>query len=160
MKLLNYIYGNEAVANLLMNGIEGREYRKVSEHIIACLEGESAAGLKYARQFTLFGDYRKVYEWEPMTEADYQALQAYYADEPTLGPLFGYSFDVHPVSSEASAVFEVLTNYLPALECGLISDVSAAVESLNRQLRHAGMDRIIAENQRQLDAWLAERADD
>ena len=159
MRLLDFIYTHENVANLLMNGLEGREYRKVSDHIIACLEGQSAADLKYARQFTSFGDYRKVFEWEPMTEADYQALQEYYAPGPTLSPLFGYSFDVQPVSNEASAVFEVLTSYLPALECGLISDVPSAIEALNQQLRHAGMDRILAENQRQLDAWLSTRPD-
>ena len=157
MALLNFIHENAEVANLLMNGLEGREYRRVSEHIIALPEGESAATLKYARIFTLFGDYRNVYEWEPMTEDDVAALRAYYAAEPSLSPLFGYSFDVTPVSGEATAVYETLANYLPALECGLVEDVPAAVEVLNQKLRQAGIERILEENQRQLEAWLEEK---
>ena len=68
---------------------------------------------------------------------------------------FGYSFDPSPVSGEVLAVTEVTSNYRPVLECGLADDVDAALDEFNRQLDEAGIDRIIEENQRQLDEWLA-----
>lgn len=157
MQLLNLMYEDEALANLLMNGIEGREYQKRSEHIIALPADWSAQELDYSRQFTFFGDYRKIDEWAPMTEADYEALADFYEAPPQLDALFGYAFNVNRVSAQAAAVQAVLEDYLPALECGMLSDVPTAVGQLNEKLRQAGIDLIIAENQRQLDEWLRER---
>ncbi len=92
-----------------------------------------------------------------MTEADYEALADFYEAPPQLDTLFGYAFNVNRVSAQAAAVQAVLADYLPALECGMLSDVPTAVDQLNEKLRQAGIDLIIAENQRQLDEWLRER---
>ena len=156
MEFLNYLYENEVIANLLMNGIEGQEYKKLSEHIITFCDGETAADLKYKRVFTLFGDYRKVYKWSPLTENDYEDLQKYYLTSYVSNYL-GYVFHPDSVSAEVSAVQKILSDYQPALECGLLEDVPSAVQALNEKLRQAGIDRIIAENQRQLDEWMQER---
>ena len=154
MQMLNFMYENADVANLLMNGIEGKEYRKVSEHIITYPEGQSSGDLKYRRDFTVFGDYRKIYQWEPMTEEDYQNSRVFYESDYSVSPYFGYIFDNRTVTKESDAVVEVLEDYLPALECGLLSDVPAAIDLLNQKLKEAGIERILAENQRQLDVWL------
>ena len=136
---------NADVANLLMNGIEGKEYQKVSDHIIDFLPGKSAGDLGYSRTFTMFGDYCKVFEWSPVTEDDYLTLQKYYSSTPSVSPLFGYVFDPKVVSSELSTVSEVLTMYLPALECGLMEDVPAAVAYLNEKLDEAKAERYSAD---------------
>lgn len=156
MEFLNFVYENEKVANLLMYGIEGREYKKISQHIIAFPDGQIAADLKYKRDFSVFGDFQKLYEWYPMTEDDYEAVQNYY-EELYLSDLFGYSFDSTSVSAAVSAVSAVLDDYLPALKCGMLSDVSSAVASLNEKLSEAGIDQILSENQNQLDIWLEQR---
>ena len=66
-----------------------------------------------------------------MTEADYEALADFYEAPPQLDTLFGYAFNVNRVSAQAAAVQAVLADYLPALECGMLSDVPTAVDQLN-----------------------------
>ena len=39
----------------------------------------------------------------------------------------------------------------------MLSDVDAALAAFNLELKNAGIDRIIEENQRQLDAWLKKK---
>ena len=88
-----------------------------------------------------------------MTEKDYDSLQQYYSSV-TVSNYFGYAFNPSPVASEVAAVQKVLSDYQPTLECGILSDVPAAVRLLNEKLQQAGINRIIEENQRQLDEWL------
>ena len=154
MEFLNFMYENADVANLLMNGLEGKEYEKVSEHIITYPEGVDASNIGYSRNFSIFGDTMMTYQWAPTTEDFYQELQEYY-NSKEVSPLFGYSFDASPVSTQVSAVSNVIAEYMPSLECGVVEDVEASVEEFRAALNSAGIDKIIAENQRQLDEWLA-----
>ena len=152
VELLNLIYDNAELANLLMNGIEGRDYVKLSEHIITYPEGVDASNVGYRRRFSGFGDYMDVYQWYPADESFYEELRRF-SESQTISPVFGYTFDISPVADACDAVSAVLTEYLPPLESGLIEDVDEAVRNLNEALRLAGIDRIIAENQRQLELW-------
>ena len=65
----------------------------------------------------------------------------------------GYTFDSSSVSTEVSAVSAVIGKYAPALECGTVDPEQMIPEFLNA-LEAAGMNKIIEENQKQLDAWL------
>ena len=153
VEFLNLMYSNAEISNLLMNGIEGKEYKKVSDHIITYPDNVSANNIGYSRYFSVFGDFMDIYQWQPVTESFYEDLKDFQADI-TVSPLLGYTFDVSSVASEYAAVMRVLSEYLPPLECGMIADVKGAVENMNVLLRDAGIDRIIEENQRQLDEWL------
>lgn len=155
MQFLNLMYNNAELANLLMNGIEGREYKKVSEHIITYPDHVSADNIGYSRHFSVFGDFMDIYQWQPVTEDFYQDLKDF-RDNMTGSPLLGYTFDVSPVASEYAAVMRVLSEYLPPLECGMIADVEGAVKNMNVMLSDAGINQIIEENQRQLDLWLTD----
>lgn len=74
-----------------------------------------------------------------------------------MSPLLGYVFDSSDVMTEIAAVNHVLDEYMPSLECGVIADVDEAIDHFNAALDAAGMDVIIQENQRQLDAWLEQK---
>ena len=153
MEFLNLMYSNSEISNLLMNGIEGQEYQKISDHIITYPEQVSANNIGYSRYFSVFGDFMDIYQWQPVTEDFYQELKDFQS-QMTVSPLLGYTFDVTPVASEYTAVMRVLSEYLPPLECGMIADVKGAVKNMNVLLSDAGIGQIIQENQRQLDLWL------
>lgn len=153
MEFLNLMYSNSEISNLLMNGIEGQEYQKISDHIITYPEQVSANNIGYSRYFSVFGDFMDIYQWQPVTEDFYQELKDFQS-QMTVSPLLGYTFDVTPVASEYTAVMRVLSEYLPPLECGMIADVEGAVKNMNVLLSDAGIGQIIQENQRQLDLWL------
>ena len=76
--------------------------------------------------------------------------------EERYSPAFGYSFDQQPVATEIAAVSTVIEQYTPSLNCGAVDPTEALPEFID-SLKAAGMDKIIAEQQKQFDAWYAEK---
>ena len=66
----------------------------------------------------------------------------------------GYTFDSSEVSAEVTAVIAEIGKYGPALSCGTV-DPETTIPKFLEALETAGMSKIIEENQKQLDAWLA-----
>ncbi len=66
----------------------------------------------------------------------------------------GFVFDTAPVSTEYTAIANVLSQYLPGLFCGNV-EPETEIPKLNKALESAGLGNVIAEKQKQLDAWLA-----
>lgn len=153
---LDLLFSNAQVANLLSNGIEGLHYRQVAPGVITNVENADQSAPGYASVFSRFGDQMQVQHWLPATPDFYDELSAF-NDQAQNSLSLGYVFNGESVSSEIAAVNSVVSLYLPALECGMLPDVDAALATLNREVKNAGIDRIIEENQRQLDAWLQEK---
>ena len=71
-------------------------------------------------------------------------------------PALGYCFIVDSVSTEYSAVTAVLQQYLPSVNCGTL-DPATNLPEFREALKAAGIETVIAENQRQLDEWAASK---
>ena len=69
-------------------------------------------------------------------------------------PAFGFVFDSSSVKTEVSAVGNVITQYFNALTNGEL-DPDIYIDEFNAKLKDAGVETIIAEKQKQLDAWKA-----
>ena len=70
---------------------------------------------------------------------------------------FGFTFDSSTVKTQYTAVNNVINQYLPGLRCGSL-DPETELPKFQQSLKDAGIDEIIAEKQKQLDAWAAENA--
>jgi putative aldouronate transport system substrate-binding protein len=68
---------------------------------------------------------------------------------------FGFTFDSSSLKAEYSSVLNIINQYLPGLNTGSL-DPDKELPNIIRALKEAGMDRIVAEKQKQLDAWLAQ----
>ena len=68
--------------------------------------------------------------------------------------MYGYKFDASSVETEQSTVKNVIAKYLTQLEYGTV-DVDTVLPEFLKDLENAGMNKIIEENQRQLNEWLA-----
>ena len=66
----------------------------------------------------------------------------------------GFMFDPSPVKSEIAALDSVLAEYRLGLENGEL-DPEEYLPKFQQALREAGIEKVIAEKQRQLDAWVA-----
>ena len=64
----------------------------------------------------------------------------------------GFVLDAGPIKSELAQIAAVLKQYRDPLMAGLV-DPKVAVPDLNRRLQQAGLDRVMAETQRQINAW-------
>lgn len=152
VEFLNLLYTDPELANLLKYGIEGEDYRKVDEGTVELVRNSGKSSL-YDSYFSIYGDPAETWLIAPVSGNEKAEIKQFSKEaQPVL--TFGYSFDATSVSGEVLAVNNVISNYRPILECGLADDTDATLDEFNRQLDEAGIDRIIEENQRQLDEWL------
>lgn len=156
IRFLNLIYANQAVADLLKNGIEGTHYVKTDkESVISFPDGVTMENTTYFMPLGLYGDRR--YELQ-MSEGASLADNEAWTNQNMKKQYqsVGYSYNASNKTNELIAIATVLDQYLPSLETGSVSDVEGTYNDMIHALKAAGIEDVIADNQAQFDAWLAE----
>lgn len=65
----------------------------------------------------------------------------------------GFVYSSAKFSGELDEIQKAITKYVPILESGSV-DLEKYYPEFLEALQRAGMDRVVADKQRQLDAWL------
>lgn len=160
MMVLNEFYTNPAVYDLAMLGIEGKHWEAVGDDQYKIID-ESGYGVsnncnwgwtnheiqrdEYIEDRTALDDTH-----DAMLETwNNNVKEAHYYD--------GFNFDTSKVSTQFAAVEAALGNYYEPLVSGLVDDVDQSVEALRAALESAGIRDVLAEMQRQADAFVAEK---
>ncbi len=155
LEFLNLTYTDERIVNLIVFGIEGRDYVKTSDTELVFPEGEDANTVPYTAQIScgVVGSQFKqlVHEGTP---ADNGELMYRENHEAKTSPAFGFTFDSSDVKAEYTAATNVVNQYLPGLVWGSI-DPETELPKFLEDLERAGLNDIIAAKQEQLDAWAA-----
>lgn len=157
MKFLNYLYENYDLMNLIQWGIEGEHYVKTDkEGIITFPDGIDASTSGYYNTLGLWGDMRELYAWSDASnrEANDKFTNEAFKNKTKAS---GYSYDSSNMIVQLVAIDSVLEQYLPALETGSVSDLDGTYQKFLSALEVAGIYDVIADNQAQFDAWLAEQ---
>ncbi|MCL2164978.1 MAG: ABC transporter substrate-binding protein [Oscillospiraceae bacterium] len=156
MKFLNLMYSDPNVVNLLIFGIEGVHYEIVDPQkgVIDFPEGMTVESSGYA-QFRgyHYGNQFIGYVWNGWPE-DLWAQTLDFDAQAMRSAAYGFSYDLLPVVEQINACRKIISEFTPLLEEGY-GDVDAILLELNTGLKEAGIDQVITEKQRQLDAWLA-----
>lgn len=88
-----------------------------------------------------------------LTEAQLETIKTW--DEGAIKtPLIGFTLDSEPVKSELAKIIAVMTEYKNPIDSGIV-DFSSVKEKFLNRLKDAGIDKVLAEYQRQLDQYLA-----
>lgn len=153
MKFLNLMYEDEQIVNLLSWGVEGTHFVKVdgSENLIKYPEGKDAASVGFNSLQWMFGDQFKTYILEN-NDPDIWKKTKEFNDSATPSKALGFIFDGTNVKTEYAAVSNVVTQYKLPLETGSV-DPEKMLPDFIEKLKAAGIDKIIAEKQKQLDEW-------
>jgi putative aldouronate transport system substrate-binding protein len=154
IEFLNLMFTDPVLINLIDWGIEGRHYVKLNEQVITYPAGVNASNTGYNLNLAwIYGNSLLAYVWEgnpPDTNARMQEFNR----SAIFSKALGFQFDASRVRSALSAVTNVAAEYRTSLEYGMV-DVDSTLTRFRRALEDAGINQIIAEKQRQLDAWLA-----
>lgn len=156
IEFMEILYTDGEVATLLNYGIEGKHYERVegTEHVIRYPEGLNGFTCGYGTFINWYGDTMTTYQREPLDDAFVSTIKDYTVEAGVKTvPSFGYGFDASDVSTELSTVTNVIVEYRPVLECGLVEDVEGHLAQFIKALEDAGIGKIIEENQAQFDAW-------
>ncbi|ULT54876.1 ABC transporter substrate-binding protein [Neobacillus drentensis] len=154
MKFLNLTYTNADLINLIDWGIEGKHYVKKSDGTIGYPKGLDANNTGYGLgQDWLFGNQMIAHVWEGNDPNNYKIL----AEDNKTAPIsnaLGFTFDSSKVKTEIASVTNVVNQYQPGLDTGSV-DPNKQLPVFISKLKAAGIDKIIAEKQKQLDEWVA-----
>jgi putative aldouronate transport system substrate-binding protein len=88
-------------------------------------------------------------DFNKMSDVDYyNSLTIYPA-------LIDIVFDTESIKTEIAAIMDLRNTYQPVLMAGMADDPAAVLAEFREKLKQAGVDRVQAEAQRQVDAYLA-----
>lgn len=159
MQALNYLYSNPEANWIVSFGLEGQTYEVVEETDrgtqIRYLS-EKTETLPYFNAYGLWGSRFTDLAVAP-TPADKGMVCREYHDalpDNRKSPALGYNFVQDNVSSEIAAVTTVIEQYTPSINCGAL-EPEQALADFRSALEAAGINKIIEENQRQMDEWSA-----
>lgn len=151
VSFLNLMYTNETIENLLVYGIEGRDYELNEDGEAVVLEDAlyTSNDFLWGNQFLAYpgagqgGDFR---------ETSFAEMQ-----EAGISKYYGCSVDVDSISNELTAVNNVISQYYANLVSGSSSDLDGDYQAFIDALKAAGVDTVIETYQSALDSWLAEQ---
>jgi putative aldouronate transport system substrate-binding protein len=149
MMLLNLLHSDKQIINTLVMGIDGTHFTKVSDIVIkkAANAANYLPGInwKIGNQFLNYlYDNEDPQKWDKFKE---------YNKNAQVSPLLGFTYDATNVKNEESAIVNIYKEYNDGLGTGVL-DPEKALPEYNEKLKKAGMDKVIAEKQKQVDEFL------
>jgi len=155
MKFLDLMYTDKDLVNLLIWGIEGKHYVKVSDNVIKFPEGVDRATVGYTMNALTTSNPFIAYTFEGEDPELAQSIKDWNASANKSKAL-GFTFNPSSVQNELTAISNVTNRYKKILETGSVAPESKLQEFI-AQLEAAGIDKVIEEKQKQLDAWAASK---
>lgn len=149
IQLYDYIFGSEEISNMLFFGLEGQDYELVNGRVKMLENCWKAPAWELGNQFNA---YLTETDEEGVWEATMQGNE-----EAELDPLFGFVPDRTPIETELATCEAVWQEYKDLLYFGL-KDYNEVIPEMMSKLEDAGLEKVTAELQNQIDAFLAAKA--
>ncbi|MDO4322391.1 MAG: ABC transporter substrate-binding protein [Lachnospiraceae bacterium] len=155
MQCLDYMYGSADIMNLLNWGEEGVDYVYIDEEkdIIDYPEGVTLDNVGYS--FNLAWELpngRLTHLWKG-SDPDVNKKTEEMNEKGINSTAFGFIFDSTGMDTQIAALDNVYNQYAPSIGSGTV-DPEEYVPKFVEALKTAGVDTVIEEKQKQLDAYL------
>ena len=154
LKFLNLTFTDKDVVNLIIYGLEGRDYVWNDDGTVRYPDNQDSTTVPYTAQLSC-GTLGNFFIMHPMQGTNPASLdwELEQNKNAKTSVAMGFTFDSSPVKAEYTAVTNVIEQYLPGLICGS-ADPKTEIPLFLERLADAGLGEIIAQKQAQLDAWL------
>lgn len=156
MMLINLLHTDAQILNTLVMGVEGKHYTKVNDTTIKVPDGMTAGQTGYSPGNNyMFGNQFLNYLWDnedPHKWEEYKAFNA--SAKPSA--IVGFMYDSEPVKNEEAAIVNIYNSYIDGLSTGVLDYEKVLPEFIDK-MKKAGLDKIIAEKQKQIDAFLSNK---
>ncbi len=150
MKFLNLWFSDKEIGNLISYGIEGEHYVLNEDGLGEYPAGQDASTCGYHLGANISNTNRIIWCTE---DPDYARKLDDSNTNAQKSAGLGFAFDPSTVTNEITALDNICTRYRTGLECGSMDPETVLPEFLNA-LKDAGIDKVIAEKQAQLDKFL------
>ncbi|MCI8624492.1 MAG: ABC transporter substrate-binding protein [Provencibacterium sp.] len=156
VEFFDWAYGSAEFTDLINWGIEGEDWVENADGTASYPDGVTASNVGYHQDMGwMYPNQFAGHQWEgnpPDILEQYNAFN----NSATFSKAFGFAFDSRAVVDEIVQLTAVEKQYLKDLSTGVV-DVDATLEEFNKALYVAGLQKVMDEKQKQLDAWLAQQ---
>ncbi len=154
LELMHTEKGKE-LYNLLVWGIEGKHYTKISDTRIETIgyAGQGTADSNYGLWKWVMGNTANSFETQTDPEG-YNELWQSINDHALVSPVLGFKPNSEPVKTEIAQVAAVVKEYANGLQSGALSDHEKIYNEFMDKMKKAGSERITDEYQKQLDEYI------
>lgn len=160
MMLLNLIWGDKYLLNTLAYGVEGKNYTVKTGNVKEdnpTIEATSGSEQTWAIWHNWLGPLWDQWDSNWNSTAALEAMKANNDNGKPSG-ILGFIFNSEPVKNEIAQVSALQKESTPILTTGSMPDFEKYYTELQQRMNAAGMDKILAEAQKQFDAWKAENS--
>ena len=155
MKFLNLMYTNKEVSDLLNYGILGTHYEVKDDGSYDYVGGDGS-NCAYHPEMTWIWPNSYIGGHWTGREADLGDRMTTFNNEALASKAMGFVYSNSAVTNEVTACSNVVRQYAYGLETGSV-DIDEVLPQFQKALKDAGIEKIIAEKQTQLDAWLGQQ---
>lgn len=147
MMFIDLLHSDKYLNNLINFGIEGDHYTKSGEIMTPTDNtGNYAIGANW-----MLGSQFLNYVWNTEAPDKWEQFKAFNEGAHN-SPALGFTFNAEPVKSQVSVESNIRKQYDPGLDTGSIDPAKA--DEYYKKLKSNGLDAIVAEKQKQLNAFL------
>lgn len=150
MEFLNLLNTDPVLRNMIDSGIEGVHYKKIDDtHIENLAESKNYDMPSYSlgNNMLLFLNANDADDkWEQFKKFNADGVDS---------PILSFNFDSTKVATEMAAVQNVKEQFWASLMTGTVDPEEYLPKAIEK-FKEAGLDKVMAEAQAQLDAWRAE----
>lgn len=150
VSLLELLYTNQSVSDLCIYGEENVDYKRLSANTVTRPDTPPDSIWEYV---SWAWPNRQIASRWVLDDSSEIAVPDYGA---VRSPAMGFVFDSKNVLTQCNHCLSIVAKYDNALLCGYLNPDDALPQFL-KELEDAGINQIIAEKQKQLDAWLSNK---
>lgn len=147
MMVLNELYVDKDLLNTVVFGLEGKHYNKVSDNKISLIPD---SGYSPGNGW-IIGNQLNNYLLDNENDNKYEEYVTFNKTAER-SPLLGFNFNPDSVKSQVAAFNTIWDEYKDILRTGIV-DPEPILQKRNEKLEKAGLQQIVDEVQKQLDAW-------
>ncbi|ANE45229.1 hypothetical protein SY83_01545 [Paenibacillus swuensis] len=156
LMFLELLNTDPVVSNLVNFGIEGEHYVKQADGTIDYPEGQTGQTTGYDLQRTWLVGNNFINLVRKGTPADIWDKYKEFNDQAKPTATVGFVFNSEPVKTEVAAMSNIDIKYTGAMVAGSL-DPETTIPKIIKEYKAAGIDKVLAEAQKQIDAFLASK---
>lgn len=152
MMFLNMLYSDKELVNLIDWGIEGKHYVKTPDGQIDYAPGVDVTNSGYAPNWDWLTGNQFISTIFKGNDPDIWNKMKAFNKQARKSKALGFTFNAEDIKTEYTALNNVLGQYQNGLGTGTL-DPDKNLPDFISKLKAAGIDKVIAEKQKQLDEW-------
>lgn len=153
VELYNFIANSREANDLLNWGVEGADWIEAEDGSATFPEGVTLENVAYHQGYGWCMPNQQVAHVWNGTDPDVFDAYTEVTENAKRSPVYGFAFDSREVANEIAALTAVQEEFVYTISSGSV-DPEAEISRFNEALYEAGLQDVMDEKQKQIDAWL------